>query len=162
MAKDTLIDALEIQLELLEEFCTLLSSETGELAAIHLDAMAEINSRKENISTRIEAHSTVLRRELGNAAAREGLSPKATLGELAELYKRKGKNDVPRLHRELNRYAGKVREIAAVNRDIAERFAASIADSLTLLTRLINQSSVYGTGGYTQQRVGAVMINREA
>lgn len=162
MVKDTLIDALEVQLQLLEEFFNLLNSETVELAAVHLDAMSEINVRKESMASRMDAHSTLLRKELTTAAVREGLPSKATLGELAEVYKRKGKAEIPRLHKELNRCADKVREVAAVNRDIAERFAESVATSLTLLTRLVNQSNVYGMGGYTQQRVGAVMINREA
>jgi flagellar biosynthesis/type III secretory pathway chaperone len=163
MAIHTLIPALETQLHLLEEFFNLLSRETRELADINLDAMAEINGHKESISARIEAHSALLRKELEEAASREGLSPKARLGELAAIYKQKGKKDVSRLHEELGRVTDRIRQAISINREIAERFAASATSSLELLTRVINQSNTYGaSGGYQQRPTGAVMINREA
>jgi hypothetical protein len=82
---------------------------------------------------------------------------------LAARLKAKGNREIPRLHAELNGAAVKIRQVAAVNRDIAERFAVSVTTSLTLLTRLINQSNTYGaSGGYQQAAVGSVMINKEA
>lgn len=163
MAIDTLITTLETQLHLLEEFFNLLSRETRELSDIHLDAMAEINGQKESIAARIETHSAVLRKELEEAASHEGLSSKATLGELADTCKQKGKMDVSRLHEELNRVADRIRQTISINSEIAERFAASVAGSLELLTRVINQSNIYGaSGGYQQRPTGSVMINREA
>jgi flagellar biosynthesis/type III secretory pathway chaperone len=163
MAIDTLITTLETQLQLLEEFFNLLSRETRELADINLDAMAEINGQKESIAARIEIHSVVLRKELEEAASREKLSTKATLGELAAIYKHNGKKDVSRLHGELNRVADLIRQTISINSEIAERFAASVSSSLQLLTRVINQSNIYGSsGGYQQQPTGSVMINREA
>lgn len=163
MSIDTLITILEAQLHLLEEFFNLLSRETRELADINLDAMAEINGQKESIATRIETHSALLRKELEEAASREGLSPKATLGELAAIYKQKGKKDISRLHEDLNRVTDRIRQAISINREIAERFAASATSSLELLTRVINQSNTYGaSGGYQQRPTGAVMINREA
>ena len=163
MAIQTLIAALETQLHLLEEFFNLLSRETRELSDVHLDAMAEINGQKERIAARIEIHSALLRKEIDEAASREGLSPKATLGELADTCKLKGKKDVSRLHEELNRVADRIRQAISINSEIAERFAASVASSLELLTRVINQSNIYGSsGGYQQRPTGSVMINREA
>lgn len=163
MAMHTLTAALEAQLHLLEEFLSLLNRETRELSDIHLDAMAEINSRKEDIAARIETHSALLRKEINEAAVREGLTAKATLGELAGICKQKGNRDISRLHQELNRVAERVRQAISINREIAERFAASVAGSLELLTRVINQSSIYGaSGGYQQRPAGSVMINREA
>lgn len=163
MATHKLTAALETQLHLLEEFLALLNRETGELSDIHLDAMAEINTQKENIAARIETHSAVLRKEIEEAASREGLDPKATLGELAVRCKQKGNKEVYRLHQELNRVAGLVKQAISINSEIAKRFAASIASSLELLTRVMNQSSIYGSsGGYQQRAVGSVMINREA
>lgn len=163
MAIDKLTSALETQLGLLEEFFSLLGRETRELSDINLGAMAEITVQKESIAARVEAHSALLRKELEEAASRERLSPKATLGELADSYKQKGKQDVARLHQELNRVADSIRQSLSVNREIAERFAVSVATSLELLTRVINQSNVYGaSGGYLQRPTGAVMINREA
>lgn len=163
MTQHTLLSALETQLQLLEEFFTLLSRETGELADIHLTAMAEINDQKEKTAARIETHSVVLRKEIEEAAAREGLSSKATLGELAKIYMQKGVKDVSRLHVELNRAADCIRQTININREIAERFAASVASSLELLTRIIKQSNTYGaSGGYQQSPASSVMINREA
>jgi flagellar biosynthesis/type III secretory pathway chaperone len=160
MAMQTLISALETQLQLLEGFYDLLSRETRELSEIHLDAMAEINSQKESIAARIEAQSVLVRKEIEEAAIREGLSAKATLGELAAKCNQK---DITRFHKDLNSVAGRIKQISSANCDIAERFAASVASSLSLLTRVINQSNTYGSSGSYQQRTtGAVMINREA
>ena len=140
-----------------------MSRETRELADIHLDAMAEINSWKENIAVRIETHSAVLRKEIDGAASYEGLSSKATLGELADLYKQKGKKDVSRLHKELNTVADHIKQTISINREIAERFAASVSSSLEMLTRIVNQTSTYGaSGSYLQRPSAAVLINREA
>ncbi|MDA8429161.1 MAG: flagellar protein FlgN [Geobacteraceae bacterium] len=163
MAIQTLIAALETQLHLLEEFFDLLSRETGELSAIHLDAMAEINRQKESIAARIEAHSAVLRKEMEAAASREGLPSKAKLGELAATCTKKGMKDVSRLHAEINGVADRIKQLISLNREIAERFAASVTSSLELLTRILKQSTTYGaTGGYQQRPAGAVIINREA
>lgn len=163
MSIDTLIVALKAQLHLLEEFFTLLSRETDELANIHLDAMAEINIQKKSLAARFEAHSVELRRELEDAVSREGLTLKATLGELADIYKLKGKTEVSRLHKELNTVTGRIRQTISINSEIAELFAESVTCSLTLLTRLINQSNTYGaSGGYQRSTAGSIMINREA
>lgn len=163
MAIHTLISALETQLHLLEEFYTLLSRETRELADIHLDAMAEINIQKESIAARIETHSALLRKEIDEAAARAGFSSTVSLGELSEAYTLKGEKNISRLHKELIRVADSVRQAISINREIAERFAASVTTSLELLTRVINQSNTYGaSGGYQQRPTGAVLINREA
>jgi hypothetical protein len=148
---------------MLEELLALLQRETGELTAIHLEAMAEINVQKESMAAGIEAHSAVLQKAMEEAAIRAGLSSKTTLGELAASCKQKGNNNVSRLHHELNRVAGLIREAINTNREIAERFAESVTSSLELLTRVINQSTTYGAyGGYQQRPAGAVMINREA
>jgi hypothetical protein len=163
MAIQTFIVALETQLHLLEDFLNLLSRETNELADIHLDAMAEINRQKESSVAGIEVHSALLRKEIEENAIMQGLSSKATLGELAAVYKQKGEKDVSRLHLELNSVADKIRYTISINSEIAERFAASVSSSLELLTRLIKQSNTYGaSGGYQQRPTGSLLINREA
>ena len=64
---------------------------------------------------------------------------------------------------DVDRLAEQVRRSTTLNREIAERFTSMVADSLGLMTRLINQSNVYGaSGGYLQRPATAVMINREA
>lgn len=157
-----LMTALELQLKLLEELHSLLKRETNELSEIHLDSMAEINSQKEDVAARIEIHSALLRKEMEELTLREGFSPKATLGELAEDRRQKGNGDFSRLHVALNGVAEGIRETIGINSEIAERFAASVTSSLELLTRVINQSNTYGTSGYQQRPTGAVLINREA
>ena len=163
MSIHTLIAVLETELNLLEEFYNLLIRETRELSDIHLDAMSEINGLKESIAVKIEAHSAVIQKEIEETALLEGLSSNATLGELADAVKRKGKKDLSRLHEDLNRVAARIKQAISINREIAERFAASVTSSLGLLTRVINQSNTYGSsGGYQQRPSGAVLINREA
>jgi hypothetical protein len=68
MSIHTLIAVLETELNLLEEFYNLLIRETRELSDIHLDAMAEINGLKESIAVKIEAHSSVIRKEIEETA----------------------------------------------------------------------------------------------
>ncbi|MEI6205610.1 MAG: flagellar export chaperone FlgN [Desulfuromonadales bacterium] len=160
---NTLTTALDSHLQLLQELLSLLKRETGELSEVHLDAMSEINNLKEEIAARILAGAGSLRRVVEEAATREGFTSKATLGELAVNLNRKGNQDVTRLHAELNATASQVKERLALNRDIAERFVASVGNSLDFLARVINQTNTYGSsGGYQQRLTGAVMINREA
>ena len=159
----TLIVALEQQLRLLEELHSLLKRETNELADVHLDAMAEINVRKEDLSSRIAAHAEKLRAAIQEVASHEGLSSKASLGELAASFSKKGNRDIARFHAELNATAVQIKELLALNREIAEHFAASVGSSLDFISRIINQTSTYGASGSYQQRpAGAVLINREA
>ncbi|MDD2851620.1 MAG: flagellar export chaperone FlgN [Desulfuromonadaceae bacterium] len=159
----TLVIALELQLKLLEELHALLNREMSELSEIHVDAMLEINIKKENVATCIQTHSTVLRNEIVQAIKKEGLPPAATLGQLAERFSLKGIKDISRLHTELNKVAGQTKQMLQINSEIAEKFAASVSNSLALLTRVINQSNTYGaSGGYQQRPTGAVLVNREA
>jgi len=154
---------LDQQLKLLEELQSLLRRETNELSEIHLDAMAEINAQKEDLSSRIAAHGAILRDAIQEVASREGLSPKASLGELAVRLQQKGNRDIVRLHAELNATAGQIKELLALNREVAERFSASVGNTLDFIARIINQTSTYGASGSYQQRpAGAVLINREA
>ena len=155
-----LTEMLSIQLTLLEEFYSLLERETRELGAMNLDAMAEVNRLREELTGRIEAHAGLLRQAISKAACELGLAPDATLGDVAAKTTQKA---LPRLYRELGAAAQRVRERAVMNREIAERFAATAASTMSFLTRLIHQSSVYGvSGGYQQRSAGSVMINRKA
>ena len=156
----TLTDILSIQLKLLEELYSLLERETCEFGDMNKDAMAEVNRTSEELTERIEAHTGLLRQAISAAAFELGLAPDATLGDVAAKTTQKA---IPRLYRELNATARRVQERASVNRKIAERFVATAASTMNFLTRLINQSSVYGvSGGYEQRPAGSVMINRKA
>jgi flagellar biosynthesis/type III secretory pathway chaperone len=158
-----LVTALEQQMNLLGELQKLLTRETDELSGVHLDAMAEINIEKESVSSRIEAHTASLRGAIVDVATREGLSSRASLGELAAKLSQKGNRDVARFHAELNATSVNIKELLTLNREIATRFAASVGNTLDFLARVINQASTYGASGSYQQRpTGAVLINREA
>lgn len=155
--------ALEKQQNLLDELRLLLKTETGELAEVHLDAMAEINARKEELAGRIHSHSSTLRDAIQEAVSREGLSARSTLGDLAASLSKKGNREIARFHAELNSASDQVKELLTLNREIAQRFVASVGNSLDFLTRIINQTSTYGASGSYQQRpAGAVLVNREA
>ena len=163
MPTKSLIAELYIQLGLLEELLAVAQQETGSLSDIDLDRMAEINTRKADVSARIEAHVDPLRQAIVAAAGREGLQPGSPLGDVAAILARKGHPEVSRLHGELHEISQRIRQTLEINREVAERFAASVTSSLEMITRLINQSSMYGSGGGYQQRpVGSVIINREA
>jgi len=158
-----LMVALEQQQKLLEELRDLLKRETSELSDVHLDAMSEINELKEHLSVRVEAHAAILRSAIQETAVHEGLSAKATLGDLAVSLSQKGNRDVARYQAELNVITAQIKELLTLNSEIAERFAASLGNTLDFLARIINQTSTYGASGSYQQRpAGAVLINREA
>jgi len=156
----TLSEILSIQLQLLDELYSLLERETRELGDMKLDAMAEVNRLREELTERIEAHTELLRQAISGAALDLGLASDATLGAVVA---KTAQKDIPHLYHKLNATARRVQDRAAMNREIAERFAATATTTLNFLTRLINQSSVYGaSGGYQQRTSGAVMINKEA
>jgi len=158
-----LVAALEEQLGLMKELHDLLKKETDQLADVKVAAMTETNARKEELSSRMYAHSAVLRTALQAGVLAEGLSPNATLGELVVIANRKGDRDIARLHSELNDLSGQVKDLLALNREIAEKFASSLGSSLEFISRIINQTSTYGaSGSYQQRSAGSVLINREA
>ena len=158
-----LTDTLSMQLKLLGELLALLERETPELVGISLDAMSEINELKGELAARIDEHTVPLRQIIVEVAISLGLPSNAALGEVAALLGQRGNNEIPHLHRELNRLAERVRQVAMLNRDIAERFVSTVNNSLSFVTRIINQSNVYGaSGSYQQRQAGAVMINRKA
>jgi len=155
--------ALVRQLELQQELHAMLKRETRELSDVHVDAMAEINTLKNDISLRIADHGSILKKAIQEAAVREGLSSGATLGDLNIKLNNSGNGNIIRLYAELNVTADQIKELLSLNYEIATRFAASIGNSLDLISRIINQNSTYGASGCYQQRAsGALLINREA
>ena len=155
-----LTEMISIQVKLLEELYSLFERESREFGAMKLGAMAEVNRLREELAVRIEAHTGLLRQAISRAACELGLPPEATLADIAGKTTQKA---IPKLYRELNAAAQRVRGHAVMNREIAERFVSTAASAMSFLTRHINQSSVYGvSGGYQQRSVGSVMINRKA
>lgn len=158
-----LSEALSGQQKFLEELLDLLKRETSELTDVNIEAMAEINSKKEELGTRIQTHTAVLRQVIAETTNSLGLPSDLPFGELAAKLGQQGNKEIILQHEQLNAVAEQVRQVAAMNQEIAGRFADALNQSLNFLTRIINQSSVYGaSGGYQQRTPGAVIINMEA
>lgn len=163
MELKTLIDQMAVQQELLEELLQLLERETTEMGSINVGAMDLTNQGKEQLSAQIAEQTPHLQQAISACAIREGLAGTVSLGSLAAQLAKKGNRNLLIRQQQLLAVSERVQRVAALNREIAEHFAASVTTSLGLITRLINQSNVYGaSGGYQQRPAGAVMINREA
>lgn len=158
-----LSEALSVQQKDLEELLDLLERETHYLTDVNIEAMVEINGRKEDVGARIQAHTAVVRQMIDEAAASLGIPLNSTLSELAAKLAQQGNKEFLLQHKQLNEVAEHVRRVAAMNQEIAERFTATLSQSLNFLTRILSQSTVYGaSGGYQQRPAGAILINREA
>lgn len=163
MELKTVIDELAVHTGLMNELLQVFERETAEMGEVNIAAMNASNQAKEELIARISAHTPHLKRAISELAAREGLPATASLGTLAEHISKKGNKQLLAKQQEIRLAAERVQQVAALNREIAENFSASVTTSLGLITRLINQSNVYGaSGGYQQRTTGAVMINREA
>lgn len=163
MELKNLLDEISLQNELLKELFQILERETAEMGNVNIAAMTVSNQAKEKLIADIAERASYMPRIISELAVREGLSQSASLGTLAEQMAKRGNRELIEKQQQISSSAAKVQQAAALNREIAERFASSVTTSLNLLMRLINQSNVYGaSGGYQQRPAGAVMINREA
>jgi len=158
-----LIEELSMHTELLNELRQVLERETSEMGDINIAAMDQSNRAKEELILRISGHTPQLQHAISALAVREGLPGSTPLGILAGHIAKKGNRELLVKQKLIKDTADRVQQVSALNCEIAERFASSVTTSLNLITRLINQSNVYGaSGGYQLQSAGAVIINREA
>ena len=161
MKTKLLEETLLSQIQLFEELHCLLEQETGELANKNLEAMAEINRHKGELSERIEAYSISIRQMISTFASALGLASDSTLGMVAAAIG--NKNELHRLRQKLTLAAQRVQETAAVNGTISERFVETADMALGFLKSVVKRSSVYGaSGGYLPGSSVSVMFNREA
>jgi len=161
METKSLEETLSSQIRVFEELHSLLEQETGELATMNLEAMAEINRHKGELSERIETYSISLRRKISAIASELGLASDVTLGVVAAAIGKKG--DLPRLRQKLVELVQRVQETAAVNGAISERFVRTAELALGVLGRTAKRAHVYGAnGGYVPGSAVSVMFNREA
>lgn len=157
------IDEVAAQTGVLNELLQVLERETAEMGDVNISAMNISNKTKEELIAKIVAHSPCLQRAISALAVREGLPESTTLAALAEFFAKRGNRELLVKQQQIHVTAERVKQVAALNFEIAERFVLSVTTSLDLITRLINQSNFYGaSGGYQQRSAGAVMINREA
>lgn len=158
-----LMTATATQAALLDELLALLERETAELSDVNISAMTQTNLAKEELLRKMAEHAPVMQRAISDMAMREGFPAGTPLGVIAEHLAKRGATELIRDQKRLKKTAEKIKGVAARNSGIAERFASTIATSLKLVTRIINQSNTYGaTGEYQKGQAGAVMINREA
>lgn len=158
-----LMTATTTQAAFLDELLALLERETAELSNVNISAMTQTNQEKEELLKKIAEHAPVMQRAISDMAMGEGFSAGTQLGVIAEHLAKRGVTELLSEQKRLKTTAEKVKRVAAINHGIAERFASTIATSLKLVTRIINQSNVYGaTGAFQKGQAGAVMINREA
>lgn len=158
-----LLDEIATHTSLLKELLRVLQQETVQMGNIDISAMGLSNQTKEELTARIAEQSPRLLDAVSALFDREGLSGKATLGALAGYLSKKGNRELLDRQQEMLLIIENIQRVAALNQEISERFASSVTSTLGLITRLINQSNVYGaTGGYQLNSAGAVMINREA
>lgn len=163
MEMKTLKEAIAVESRLLTELLQIFERETIEMGDVNIDAMNLSNLEKEELIAKISDHAPLMKRALSELAVRQGLSPQATFKTIAESSAKRGSKELLASQQQLHATAERIQQVATLNREIAERFAFSVSTSLGLITRLINQSNVYGaSGGYQQRPASAVMINREA
>jgi flagellar biosynthesis/type III secretory pathway chaperone len=158
-----LIGAVADHTVFLDELLAVLEQETAELSNVKIAAMTQTNVAKEELFRKISGHSSILQQKIAALAARQELSSEVSLGAIAEHFAKKGHGELLEKLSRLKKAADGIKQVATMNREIAERFASTISTSLNLVTRIINQSNVYGaSGGFQQRPTGAVMINKEA
>ena len=158
-----LLDTAAVQSGLLDELLTVLERETAEMGDINISGMSASNLAKEELINKIAGHAPLMQQALSGLAVRYDLAATTSLKGIADHLAKRGSGGLLLKQQQLARTADRIQQVAALNREIAERFSSTVATSLTLITRLINQSNVYGaSGGYQQHPTGAVMINREA
>ena len=163
MELKTLIATVSAHDQLLGELVAVLERETAELSAIDIAAMTRTNQDKEDLHKNISEHSLLMRSEIETFARQEGMAAETSLGSLAGHLAQRGQKALQDKQKQLKSKAERVKLVAEMNREIASRFSTTISSTLNLITRLINQSNVYGsTGGFQQRPAGAVMINKEA
>ncbi|MHB8057146.1 MAG: flagellar protein FlgN [Desulfuromonadaceae bacterium] len=158
-----MFEEIAVQTELLNQLLQVLERETAEMGDVNINAMNLSNQIKEELTARIAEHTPCLQKAISAQAVREGLPGSVTLGTLAAHIAKRGNRELLVRQQQIQSTSERIQQVAALNREIAERFASSITTSLSLITRLVNQSNVYGaSGGYQQRPVDAVMVNREA
>jgi flagellar biosynthesis/type III secretory pathway chaperone len=153
-------DILTTQMKLMGELLALLERETSVLLSVNLDAMSEINAKKESMTIRINEHTVPLRQTIEEVASNSGLPLNSSLVDVVSRLGRNGYQEVPRLYQDLNSLANQVRHVMALNIDIAERSVLMIKSALFILAQILNQSTTYdASGSYYKWQVDAIIIN---
>lgn len=159
---DKLKDILCVQLKLMEELLSILKQERSALLDIDLDALAEINESKESTIASINSHTSALRQAVEAVATDLELPSNTPFVDVVVQLGKQGNMDIPRLYQDLNGLAIQVREVAALNQEIAEHSISVIKSALRIFAHILHQSTTYDhSGGYYQWQVDAIMVNHK-
>ncbi|MDD2736193.1 MAG: flagellar protein FlgN [Desulfuromonadaceae bacterium] len=158
-----LLAEISLQTGLLNELLQVLERETVEMGDVDTSAMDLSNRTKEELFVKIAGQTPILQQAVSAQAVCVGLPVSASLGEIAECIAKRGNRELLTKQQQIHRTAERIRQVSALNVEIAERFSSSVTSTLGLIMRLVNQSNIYGaSGGYQQRPASAVMVNREA
>ncbi|HIJ80673.1 MAG TPA: hypothetical protein HPP76_03075 [Desulfuromonadales bacterium] len=163
MELKNLLNVISQHEQLLSELLVVLGRETTQMSSVDTAAMSDSDRLKEELIAKINLNSTALQKAISDVAVREGLASKSMLKTIAQQMAARGNRELLVRQEKLFGLVARVRQVSDLNREIAECFADSVATSLDLISRMINQSSFYGaSGSYQRRSAGAMLVNREA
>src|SRR6266567_308510 len=116
-----MIEEIAVQTGLLKELLQVLERETSEMSDLNITAMGLSNTAKEELIARIATRSPYLQRAVSELAVHEGLPGTASLGTIAEHVAKTGNRELLAKQQQIHRTAERVQQVAALNREIAER-----------------------------------------
>ena len=158
-----LSSALAEQLAVCAELRQLLLDEQKAMSSLDTPLLETINSRKEQVVSRQRKATDQLRNVMGRMSRQAGIPVDSGLSELLPALPKDAVQQLAPLQKQLQEVGSAVKELAAHNRAVLERFLGTINESLGFLTRILNSSNFYGANGaYRKEQTGAMIVNREA
>lgn len=162
-AVQELAAALAEQLAVCTELKQLLLDEQKAMSTLDTPFLEAVNSSKELVVNRQMKATDQLRNVMGRMSRQAGLPVDSSLSELLRTLPKDAVQQLAPLQKQLQEAGSAVKELAAQNRAVLERFLGTINESLGFLTRILNSSNFYGANGaYRKEQTGAMIVNREA
>lgn len=159
-----LANALTEQMDVCNELRRLMHDEQQAIIALDTARMEELNSLKEQAVLRQRRSADILKNAMAQLARQTGLDTKSSLSDLIGKLPVEAAKKLTPLQRELQQTGAAVAELAQQNKEVLERFLGTVNNSLGFITRVLNSSNFYGSGGtyLNNERTGAMIVNREA
>ena len=159
-----LINALTEQMEVCNELRQLMLDEQQAIAVLDNARMEQLNNLKEDGVIRQRRAVDGMRNAMERLAGQVGLDVSATLSEIVRKLPGEVQGKLAPLQQELQKTGVAVRDLASQNKEMLERFLITVNDSLGFITRVLNSSNFYGSGGtyLNNVRTEAMIVNREA
>lgn len=159
-----LIGLLDEELAVCNELKQLMLAEQQALITLDTVKMEELNSRKEKMVLRQRKTAESLKEAMGRTAHQAGLAATCSLSDLVRKLPPEAGKRAKVLQNELLKTGTEVSDLARQNKEMLERFLATVNTSLSFITKVLNSSNFYGAGGtyLNNERTGAMIVNREA